>query len=134
MKRRIKFWLWIIVGAQSAMFGFCPYCNSSAPRQQDCPVCKSDRSGPLYGKGYWPKFIHQLWIDVDPKIRVNYAAVAETAEVLYRKINPGTRMDVPSFFIENLEPYYKAWINSGSKSTFLIYCERLMLKSEQSDG
>ena len=42
-------------GKLRMLFGFCPYCNSSAPLLYNCPVCR-------YYHGYYPsKVTKQIW-------------------------------------------------------------------------
>lgn len=48
--------------------------------------------------------------------------VIKCADKLYYKLNPDTKMDVPSYFYEKLEGLFEKWVERDFKMSFYDYC------------
>ena len=48
--------------------------------------------------------------------------IISVGELLYRAINPKSKMDVPSYFFEKIEVYYKKWNEFKIDNSFFEYC------------
>ena len=56
-------------------------------------------------------------------MKVNYSDVIKVGRALYYKLNPESKMDVPSYFYQKIETHWIKWKESNSELTFLKYCE-----------
>ena len=48
--------------------------------------------------------------------------IISVGELLYKAINPNSKMDVPSYFFEKIEVYHKKWEQFKTDNSFFEYC------------
>jgi len=58
---------------------------------------------------------------------MNTSKIIECGQKIYYDINPNSKMDIPSYFYELLEPIYDEWKIQKSNINFCDYC-KLKLK------
>ena len=58
--------IFIVIGRFRLLFGFCPLCDSSAPKLYDCPVCEYNYAPKMY---WWDRFRSYLRGDGLPTFR-----------------------------------------------------------------